>query len=74
MKSDNKKKCGLSAKEMTTDKTKNLAIKKKTYVMVPNLHFQHEKNILSYSRLRLFWINLVCLKAKMTSQSKILLS
>jgi len=29
MKSDNKKKCGLSAKEMTTDKTKNLAIKKK---------------------------------------------
>jgi len=28
MKSDNKKKCGLSAKEMTTDKTKNLAIKK----------------------------------------------
>jgi len=27
MKSDNKKKCGLSAKEMATDKTKNLAIK-----------------------------------------------
>jgi len=73
MKSDNKKKCGLSAKEMTTDKTKNLAIKRKTCVTVPNLYFQHKKNILSYSRFRLFWINLVCLKAK-TSQSKILLS
>jgi len=32
MKSDNKKKCGLSAKRMTTDKTKNLAIEKKRYV------------------------------------------
>jgi hypothetical protein len=29
MKSDNKNKCGLSAKKMTTDKTKNLAIEKK---------------------------------------------